>query len=219
MVSGMCFAQYSDHQLYQAYLERDMRVWQEHIASAEWDSLSIEEKKQLLNYEYGFTAYMLGQDANEAQRLIARYEQHLNALKEQLPAARYHAYLSSIYTYRLGLDRKRLMKYASKIYDNINLAMDLDDNDALVCAMQGNVEFYSPFGNKKKALEYFQKADSLYRSEAKLHEKWNRCAVQLTLVQCLIKLDRKEEAKCLCVQYIAAEPQFELMKQLLPQCD
>ena len=219
MVSGLCHAQYSNHQLYQAYLVRDMRVWQEYIANAEWDSLSIEEQKQLLNYEYGFTAYMLGQDEKKAREQLALYEKHLQALKDHLPKAKYYAYLSSIDTYKLGLDKKHLMKYASGIYEKIKLAMEANKNDALACSMQGNIEFYSPFGNKKKALEYFQKADSLYINEGKEYEKWNRCAVRLALVQCLIKLDRKEEAKSLCETYIAEEPQFELMKQLLQQCD
>ena len=103
--------------------------------------------------------------------------------------------------------------------DNIKRAIELDNNDALACSMQGNVEFYSPFGSKKKALAYYQRADSLYQEGAKEYEQWNRCAVQLTMVQCLIKQEKKKEAKRLCEQYIAKEPAFELMKQLLKQCD
>lgn len=219
MVSSLCDAQYSNHQLYQAYLERDMHVWQEYIASADWGNLSVEEQIQLLNYEYGFTAYMLGQNEEEAHKQILRYEQHLESLKGELSESRYFAYLSSVYTYKLGLDKKHLMKYASGIFDNIKRAIELDNNDALACSMQGNVEFYSPFGSKKKALAYYQRADSLYQEGAKEYEQWNRCAVQLTMVQCLIKQEKKKEAKRLCEQYIAKEPAFELMKQLLKQCD
>ena len=77
MVSGMCRAQYSNHQLYQAYLNQDVSLWGEYIASAQWDSMSVEEQKQLLNYEYGYTAVALGQDTVDATAMLARYEQHL----------------------------------------------------------------------------------------------------------------------------------------------
>lgn len=219
MVSGMCFSQYSDHQLYQAYLERDMEIWKQYITSADWDNLSVEERRRLLNYEYGFSAYILGQDSEQARIQISRFESHLEAMKTYLPEARYHAYLSSLYTYKLGLDKKHLMKYASGIFDNMKSALALDSNDAFVLSMQGNVEFYSPFGNKKKALDYFLQSDSLYCSEMLEYEKWNLCAVRMTLVQCLIKLGRKEEARQLCEQYLAAEPSFEVIKKLKEECD
>jgi stage III sporulation protein AH len=45
MVSSLCRAQYSIHQLYQAYLDQDVTIWGEYIASTEWDNLSSEEKK------------------------------------------------------------------------------------------------------------------------------------------------------------------------------
>ena len=79
-----------------------MSVWEEYIVSAQWDSLSLEDKKQLLNYEYGFTAYMLGVDADKARDLITRFENHLVDMQSVLPAARYHAYWASVYSYKLG---------------------------------------------------------------------------------------------------------------------
>ena len=87
MVSGLCRAQYSNHQLYQAYLDQNVTIWGEYIASANWDSLTVEEKKQLLNYEYGYAAVVLGQDREQAKILLQHYEQHLLALKETLPQA------------------------------------------------------------------------------------------------------------------------------------
>lgn len=215
MVSSICHAQYSNHQLYQAYLTRDMNVWQQYIVSTHWDSLKVEEKKQLVNYEYGFTAYILGQDQEEARKHISLFEQHLNALKHQLPQAQYYAYLSCVYTYKLGLDKKHLMKYASGIFDNIKRAMELDDEDPLVLSMQGNVEFYSPFGNKKKALEYYQKSNTLYHQMLDAKELWNVRAVQMTIVQCLAKMNRAEEAKQQCELFLKEEPNCLIFQTLM----
>ena len=190
MVSSLCMAQYSNHQLYQAYLNKEMSVWEEYIVSAKWENLSIDEQKQLLNYEYGFTAYLLTVNTDKACDFIARYEKHLECLKPKLSAARYHAYLASIYTYKLALDKKHFIKYAKNIFANVDRAMELDSHDPLVLSMKGNVEFYSPMGSKKKALEFFLEADKLYASRGTDYEQWNRRAVEMNIEMCKEKLNK-----------------------------
>ena len=190
MVSGLCRAQYSNHQLYQAYLNREMSVWEEYIVSTQWDTLSLQEQEQLLNYEYGFSAYKLGEDADKAREFITRLESHLEALKDALPAARYHAYLASVYTYKLGLDKAHMIANAKQLYANVNCALELDDQDAFVLSMKGNVEFYSPFGSKKKALEYFLKADSIYAIRGEEYEQWNHRALEMNIEMCKDKLNK-----------------------------
>ena len=217
MVSSMCQAQYSNHQLYQAYITREMSVWEEYIESADWDTMDTEQRKQLLNYEYGFSAYMLGVTVEKAKSLIQRLAIHLEQMKSELPEERYCAYLASVYTYQLALDKSQLMKYAKGIYSNIERAMELNPNDPFVLSMQGNVEFYSPFGSKKIALAYFQKADSLYDVAGADYERWNRRAVQMTYIHCLNKQRKKDEAKALCAKLLAEEPSNVNFQQLLEE--
>ena len=211
----MCYAQYSNYQLYEAYITRDMSVWEHYIDSADWDSLDTEQRKQLLNYEYGFSAYMLGIDVEKGKKLIQRFATHLEAIKGELQEERYCAYLASVYTYQLALNRGQLVKYAKRIFSNIERAMELNPNDPFVLSMQGNVEFYSPFGNKKTALGYYQKADSLYGIAGADYERWNRRAVQLTYIQCLDKQRRSDEAIALCEKLLAEEPNNVNFQQLL----
>ena len=215
MVSSMCHAQYSNCQLYEAYITRDMSVWEHYIDSADWDSLDTEQRKQLLNYEYGFSAYMLGIDVEKGKKLIMRFATHLEAIKGELQEERYCAYLASVYTYQLALNKNQLVKYAKRIFSNIERAMELNPNDPFVLSMQGNVEFYSPFGNKKTALGYYQKADSLYGIAGADYERWNRRAVQLTYIQCLDKQRRGDEAIALCEKLLAEEPNNVNFQQLL----
>ena len=211
----MCHAQYSNCQLYEAYITRDMSVWEHYIDSADWDSLDTEQRKQLLNYEYGFSAYMLGIDVEKGKKLIQRFATHLEAIKGELQEERYCAYLASVYTYQLALNKNQLVKYAKRIFSNIERAMELNPNDPFVLSMQGNVEFYSPFGNKKTALGYYQKADSLYGIAGADYERWNRRAVQLTYIQCLDKQRRSDEAITLCEKLLAEEPNNVNFQQLL----
>ena len=215
MVSSMCQAQYSNHQLYQAYITRDMSVWQQYINSADWENLDTEQRKQLLNYEYGYSAYILGINVEEGKQCIQRFASHLEMMKSELPEERYCAYLASVQSYRLALDKGQLMKYAKRVFSNIQRAMEINPNDPFVLSMQGNVEFYSPFGSKKEALVYYQKADSLYGVAGADYEQWNRRAVQMTYILCLHKLRREDEAKKLCEELLAEEPNNVNLQQLL----
>lgn len=190
VVSGLCLAQYSNHQLYQAYLDQDVTIWGEYIASVEWEKLSLEEKKQLLNYEYGYTAVILGQDKEKAKAVLQRYEQHLCALKENLPQARYEAYWASVYTYKMALEKKRMIVHAKNLFACINRIKELNTEDALALSMLGNVEFYAPTGSKKRALMYFQQADSVYDVQAEEYEMWNHQAVKESIERCKEKLNK-----------------------------
>ena len=215
MVSSLCYAQYSNLQLYQAYITRDMSVWEHYIDSADWNSLDTEQRKQLLNYEYGYSAYILGINVEEGKQCIQRFASHLEMMKSELPEERYCAYMASVQSYRLAMDKGQLMKYAKRVFSNIQRAMEINPNDPFVLSMQGNVEFYSPFGSKKEALVYYQKADSLYGVAGTDYERWNRRAVQMTYILCLHKLRREDEAKKLCEELLAEEPNNVNFQQLL----
>ena len=217
LVSSLCWAQYSNQQLYEAYTTRDMSVWEHYIDSADWDSLDTEQRKQLLNYEYGFSAYILGVDLEKGKKFIQRFASHLEMIKSDLPEERYCAYLASVYTYQLAMNKTQLMKYAKGIYSNIQHAMEVNAEDPFVLSMQGNVDFFSPFGNKRTALSHFQKADSLYGVAGADYERWNRRAVQMTYIQCLSKQRRKEEAIALCAELLAEEPNNVNFQQLLEE--
>ena len=181
MVSGLCRAQYSNHQLYLAYLEQDMSVWEAYIASTEWSDLTVEEKKQLLNYEYGFTAYALAYETQKAGDILSRYEMHVRDAQSILSKAEYLTHMAAISTYRFSLEKK--LRYATSIYNYIKQAAEEDDDNPFVVEIMGNVEYYSPFGTKKKALQYFQQADSLYTVRGKEYHQWNLQAVRQYIEQ------------------------------------
>ena len=191
MVSSVCHGQYSNRQLYQAYVEQDVSIWGEYIAQADWDSLSVEEKKQLLNYEYGYTAVVLGGEKAQAKAVLQRYEQHLETLKEEMTEAKYYSYLASVYTYKMALEKRRLISHAKNLFACVNHLIELETTDALALSILGNVEFYAPTGNKQKALRYFQQADSVYSISAEEYELWNHHSVKRNIEMCEEKLKNK----------------------------
>jgi hypothetical protein len=109
-------------------------------------------------------------------------------MKDNLPPARYEAYMASVYTYKMALDNTRLISHAKSLFACINRIKDMDTRDALALSMLGNVEFYAPTGSKKRALEYFLQADSVYSIQAEEYELWNHQAVKMTIEQCREKL-------------------------------
>ena len=78
MVSSMCQAQYSNHQLYQAYLEQDVAIWGEYIASCNWDSLSDEGKAILQRYEKAMGGEAIDWSDNLVQGTDANRTFHIN---------------------------------------------------------------------------------------------------------------------------------------------
>lgn len=218
--SGICFAQYSDKQLYDAYLVRDMGVWERYIASVDVDTASVDERIRLLNYEYGYVAYSISQEHSDARALLDKFEKNLESLRDVLPEATYMAYRCGTSSYELSLNKVRLAKYGKRIYSEIDRAMSLDPHDPLVLTMKGNVEFYGPFGDKTLALACYQQADSVYHARHTSHYLWNVRAAQMTLVQCLEKTGQHQAAIDKCHELLREEPNFHFIRDVyLPELE
>lgn len=212
--SGICFAQYSDRQLYYAYLNRDMVPWAEYIASVDTAQAGIAERLRLLNYQYGYAAYAVSAKQPDARLVLDRFEANLNSLHGNMPEAEYLAYRAGANSYELSLNRWLFGKYSKDIYRDVKRAMTLDPDNPLVQTMKGNVEFYSPVGNKKEALRCFLTADSLYRAQGASPYLWNVRAVQATIVQCIEKTRSREEAISMCYDLLRQEPAFSFIRDV-----
>jgi tetratricopeptide (TPR) repeat protein len=207
-------AQYSSHQLYQAYLVGDVHVWGKYLEKGRWEQMTKEEQHKYLNYEYGYLAYNIAKDANSAKTMLQQFENHLQEAKHFIDESEYYAYMTGLYSYKLSFEKTRVLKYAPAIFENIKLAMKKGQNNPFVLAMQGNVEFYNPMGSKEKALDYFEQAEQLYL-QTQRYEKWNLRTVQMHIIQCLDKMGRKQEAINQCKQYLEEEPKCVIFNKLL----
>ena len=214
MASSLCMAQYSSHQLYQAYLVGDVHVWGKYLEKGRWEQMTKEEQHKYLNYEYGYLAYNIAKDANSAKTMLQQFENHLQEAKHFIDESEYYAYMTGLYSYKLSFEKTRVLKYAPAIFENIKLAMKKGPDNPFVLAMQGNVEFYNPMGSKEKALSYFEKAEQLYK-QTQRYELWNLRTVQMHIVQCLDKMGRKQEAINQCKQYLEEEPKCLIFSKLL----
>lgn len=212
--SGTCFGQYSDQQLYRAYLNRDMHTWEAYLTSTDFAQAPLDEQLRYLNYQYGYVAYAISIKQDNARQLLTDFETNLETLHGQIPEAEYMAYLAGASSYELSLNHWLFGKYGRQIYSEVNRALTLDKDNPLVQTMKGNVEFYGPMGSKHDALKHYQTADSLYRAQGVSPYLWNVRAMQLTLVQCVEKTQSREAAIEKCREILAEEPDFLTLKEL-----
>ncbi len=215
--SSACLAQYSDQQLYRAYLHRDMHTWQAYLADTDFDQAPLDEQLRYLNYQYGYVAYAISINHDNARQLLTDYEANIETLRPRLPEATYLAYKAGASSYELSLNHWLFGKYGKQIYSEVNRALSADPDNPLAQTMKGNVEFYGPMGSKHEALKHYEKADSLYRAQGASPWLWNVRAMQLTLVQCIDKTQSREAAIARCRQILAEEPDFLTLKELYSQ--
>ena len=215
LFSSACFAQDSEQQLYYAYLDAEMDIWARHIDSTDWNSLPIAEQTVLLNYEYGYAAHAIGAKLEDAAYRLEQFANHLESHRADMDSGLYYSYKASLCSYRLSLERRQITKQIKGIYEYMNRAMEISPNDPFVLTMQGNVEFFNPFGSKQKALKYYQKADSIYHTPNQYnYPRWNIRALQIPLLQSMDKLGLTEEAIKKCHEILAKDPYFPFITEL-----
>ena len=188
LLSGFAFAQDLEQRLYDAYRATDMDVWAQYIDSVNWETATVNERSMLINYEYGYTAHVVSIKQEDAAQRLNQLEQHLEAHRNKMDSGVYYAYQTGISCFKLSLEKRHITKQIKSIYGNIERAMQISPNDPFVLTMQGNVEFFNPFfGNKQKALQYYQKADSIYSIEPSVHNypRWNIRAMQIPMEKIL----------------------------------
>ena len=188
LLSGFAFAQDLEQRLYNAYRATEMDVWASYIDSVNWETATVDERSMLINYEYGYTAHVVSIKQEDAAERLNQLEQHLEAHRNKMDSGVYYAYQTGISCFKLSLEKRHITKQIKNIYDYIERAMQISPNDPFVLTMQGNVEFFNPFfGNKQKALQYYQKADSIYSIEPSVHNypRWNIRAMQIPMEKIL----------------------------------
>lgn len=181
-------AQTTDRDLLRAYQREDMTVWKAYLDTRSND--------QLL-YEYGYCGYIVAEAKKdgaaaglmpEAKRRVARFREHVEAQRNHLPRGHYEMYLSAVYVYELRL------KESIHPIKSMNLAKDatrLAPDDPLVLSYYATCLFYAPqpFGSKKEALEYFERADRLFQAP-EWKDCWVREATKMYILQCREKLKK-----------------------------
>ena len=217
----LCLAQYSDKEMYQAYLKQDMAYWDSYIHHYNWSQLSKSEKERYLNYEYGYIATAIDEKQPDAKKHNDDFLEHIDEMEHILPKATILTYRSSYAAYRAKLSTWEYAKQGVKAMQLAKEAVKADKNNPLALTLLGCVDFYAPGlfgGSKPNALKSFTKAEKIFCQQGDTINNWNYASVCMQLAMCLDKTGKTDEAIALCRKMLQRDPNFLFIRdEYLPQ--
>lgn len=222
LIVQLAFGQFSDEQLYMAYMSSDLTLWGQYIDAQEWEHLTHSERLRLINYEYGYIPVLADQQrTEEAARYLRQYEQHLEAEKAALPKATYLSYWSAAHAYEYLLDKSKILSEGMQSFKLAKQALETDANNPIALTLKGNIDFYAPKiigGNKKNAMVLFARAEKIMLADSAFYYLWNLPAIQLCIAQCYEKTDDLPNALRQAEKALHRHPHFAYLRDTyLPQ--
>ena len=131
--SALCFAQYTDEQLYKAFLQQDMSVWRDFVTTSKWEELSVKDRKRLINYEYGFLATAIDQKDPHADEYLSAFRRHVETEYKEghISEAYYCMYMSSVNAYDFMLNKSRLFSAGLQSFKLVKRAAELAEEEGI----------------------------------------------------------------------------------------
>ena len=189
LISISLSAQTTDRDLFDAYLNEDMTVWKAYVDT-------VHHTPYTLHYEYGYCGYIVAEakkTGNEtlmeqAKQYVRDFKSEIINLKSQMPAGHYEMYSSAVLVYEL---RTKQSVHPIKSMSLAKKATELAPNDPIVLSYYGTCLFYAPapFGDKRKALSWFERAEPLFQDSVYRYS-WLKEANAMYIRQCLEKIKK-----------------------------
>jgi tetratricopeptide (TPR) repeat protein len=211
-------------EIYEAYIGNNMEQWKVTI-----DKMNLQKSKnasfllELLNYQYGYIAWCIGnKNEEEAKKYLELAQNNLGLLeKAKTDVSTISAYKSAFYGYEIGLNIIKAPFLGPKSLKYSKLAMEQNPQNPMGYIQYGNSQFYMPAifgGSKKEAVEHFIKALELMEKETTRIEKdWNYLSLLTLIGQSFTEMKEYKNAKKYFEKALAIEPNFLFVKlELLP---
>lgn len=210
--------------VYQAYISNRMQDWRKVIDSMSVDvfsSKSDELRIELLNYQYGYVGWCIGNDRdNEAESIINSSDSIIEILEERkYNLSVLNSYKAAFYRYKIGLAPYMAPFYGKRSLDCANKSIELDENNPLGNQQIGNAYFYMPSflgGSKSVAIDNYEKAKRLMENDTlNIKSDWNYLGVVVNIAQAYEEVGQKEKAITLLKSILKTEPNFLWAKEEL----
>lgn len=211
--------------IYNAYISNNMNLWKKTIDEMNQQKVkSLDFRIELLNYQYGYIAYCIGNDKKEmAESYIKQGEINIYILEKTGNfASLVNSYKSAFYGYKIGLSILKAPFIGPKSVECAKLAMRQDANNPYGFIQYANSQFYMPSafgGSKKVALEYYKMAESIMRKKEKLFkDDWNYLSLLAMIAKTYTELNDYINAKAYYENLLKLEPNFLWVKnELYPE--
>lgn len=200
------------------YYKGTLTAWKTLIDQADWKTMSNAERKELINYEYGFVPFLISRKDTAAIRYLNQFHTHIEAHKAGLQSVEYASYMGAYYAFKMMAGEGSKMASGIQTMHYSNQALKLNARHPLALTLKANMLFYAPSamgGNKEKALTLYQQAEQLMSQSPYWSKRWNYPAVQLCIIQCYQKLGNIEQARVECQRILSIHPDFLYIRDTL----
>jgi len=205
------------------FLPGDMGVWSQLVDSLQKVKLNRTNNDILLYAEYTLIGYYMSNDQKDkAELVLAKYEKRVDDMLEKFPEnANYYAFKAAAYGFKIVLSPWKAPVYSFYHQSHVDKGIKYRKNEILPLIEQANSYYFRPSfigGNKKKALELYQKANSLLTLQNNC--SWVYLSNSAWLGQVYTKMEYPEKAKQLYLKLLEQHPNFLYVKdELLPQLE
>jgi len=211
--------------IYNAYISSNMGKWKKVIDEMNQQKIKSNEfVLELLNYQYGYIAWCIGNDKDKlAEQYLELGFENLEKLeKSAYKLSMVNAYKSAFYGYRIGINPFKAPFIGPKSIECAKLSIKQDEKNPFGYIQFGNAQFYMPAifgGSKTVAIEYFSKAEKLMEIDAEsIKFDWNYLSLVALIGQAYSETKQYNKAKEYFDKILIVEPNYLWVKdELYPE--
>lgn len=205
--------------IYRSYIVNDMASWKIIIDAMHTESNKNNERElELLNYEYGYIGWCIGNKRkSEARLYLNRSIERLGRLrKENYRVPILDAYDSAFLGFQIGLANLKAPRLGPRSLDFAKKSVATVDNNDLGFIQLGNIYYFMPplfGGSKEKAIEYYLRAEKLMAADG--NGDWNYLALLVQLAGAFEETGKIDKAGSFYLKALSYEPGFSWVKDEL----
>ncbi|GAA0725491.1 hypothetical protein GCM10009430_31230 [Aquimarina litoralis] len=194
--------------IYKAYSRGKMDKWFQLMHSCEnnVDPNNFEEQMELINYYYGYTAWLIGAEKDDtAEEYIDKSEKIIDKLLKEYPEnPTLLAYKGAYIAFTIGITSLKAIYLGPKSMRYIDKSIKLDPENIQGNIEKGNSMYYRPSafgGDKGKAIKYYIKAVESFEKQGLVVNNWMYINTMTMLGQAYEATNQIQQAK-LCYEKI-----------------
>lgn len=231
LIIALCLASFStyaqDNDLskleYKAYLIGSKSLWKKAVdeRKAIFENTRLaSDLFDLVKAQHGLlSATMIDQDEDLFGEHVGETKDNIDKLiEEDYEVAEAKALLSSVYGFEMAYSSWKGMFLGPKSSSAIESALKLNNESPLVWMVQANSKLFTPAmfgGDKKEAVEAFEKSVLLFEEQGSTSNNWRYLDALAWLGQAYSKIDEYDKARAVYNKALEIEPEFNWVKKAL----
>lgn len=206
-------------EIYNSFINNNMSAWKGII-----DKMDKKQAKsdkyllELLNYQYGYIAYALGNNnTEEAIKYIDIFEKNIQyLLNKKYSLSMMYAYSAALYGYKIDMNKVNAPVLGPKSKQLADEARKHTPSNWFAYLQLANIENYTPKilgGSKVDALKYYLIALKLLETNPKeCQYNWNYLNLYVTIAQVYLDMNNLKKAEKYYTKVLEIEPNFKWVK-------